>query len=87
MENKDRVLSCIDDILSQLRHPVSAQEAIDGWDVESKDAARTYFELLSNSLKSDSPLPPLGIVRGLDHWGVIGGRLLDEIAKVTNMLR
>ncbi len=75
------------EILSALSDPPTPEELQGGWTQESKHAAHKYVTELSAALNSGAPLPPLGIVRGLDHWGVIGGDLLESIAKVSNTLR
>ncbi len=76
----------IETILQTLSLPVAAEDAAVVWSVQSKEAAYKYFVNLRTSMDSGQPLH-LGIVRGLDHWGVVGGELLESIAKVTNSLR
>lgn len=75
------------EILTVLSVPPTSEEEIDGWSNESKNAAYKYFSELHTAFASGATLPPLGIVRGLDHWGVVGGELLESIARVTNQLR
>ena len=78
------ILSNISDVLVLLAAPVTATEEISGWTLESKDVARTYLLGLQSALKSGEILPPLGVVRGLDHRGVTGGELLEVIAAISN---
>ena len=78
------VIQDIDALLSRLSLPVSEAEAKDGWTAQSKAAARTYFLELRAAVHDGSQMPDLGIARGLDHWGVIGGDLLKEAARITN---
>ncbi|HEY0199050.1 MAG TPA: hypothetical protein VGC19_11010 [Rhodanobacter sp.] len=84
---ESQVLSEIDLVLRKLDNPLTDDDITNGWSTESQQAARTYFQSLKSALTSNSILPPLGIVRGLDHWGVTGGDLLREIARITNLLR
>ena len=77
----------IESIMQTLQAPITEEESSVGWSVPSKEAAHIYFIGLHAALDSGNPLPPLGIVRGLDHWGVVGGDLLESIAKATNQLR
>ena len=81
------VIQDIEALLSKLSLPVSAAEAEDGWTTQSKAAARDYFEKLQTALNQGSEMPDLGIARGLDHWGVVGGELLKEAARITNYVR
>lgn len=77
----------IQTIRRALRSPVSPEEDADGWTTKSKEAANNYLGTIEAALASGNRLPPLGIVRGLDHWGVVGGELLESIATVSNLLR
>lgn len=77
----------IENIVATLRLPVTEEEGAGGWTAQSKEAALKYFVGLQHSLESGQPMPPPGIVRGLDHWGIIGGALLESIAKATNNIR
>ena len=77
----------VDTLLTALRSPISAEDAQNGWTEASRTAAIEYFSRLQSSLEDRSRLPPLGIVRGLDHWGVTGGHLLSDIGALTNDLR
>ena len=87
MTKKENLLQDIQSLLTQLRAGLTQDEDSNGWSKESKAAAAVYFDKLIASLRADSVLPSLGIVRGLDHWGVTGGDLLEEIARITNRLR
>lgn len=74
-------------ILARLDGALTEEDLVSGWTNESQEAAKQYFQTLRSALIANQPLPPLGIIRGLDHRGVVGGELLDEIARVTNLLR
>lgn len=74
-------------ILEERSSPLTPEELIGGWSKESKSVAHKCFSELSAAFASNTPLPPLGIARSLDHCGVAGGTLLDSIAAVTNDLR
>jgi len=85
MDSQD--LKEIDAILLRLNSPLKEDDVKNGWSAESQKVAATYFETLKSAFISGSALPSLGIVRGLDHWGVTGGDLLEDLARVTNKLR
>lgn len=84
---KTAALNEVESILARLDMPLDANDFASGWTIESQEAAKQYFRTLQSALISNQPRPPLGIVRGLDHRGVVGGDLLEEIARVTNVLR
>ena len=77
----------IETMLARLSAPLSAEEAADGWTAESKSATKLFFEDLKQKLLRDESLPPLSISRSLDHWGVVGGNLLEAAARISNQLR
>ena len=77
----------VESVLARLGAPLSEEDIASGWTIESQEVAMEYFETLREAMTLNQPLPPLGIVRGLDHRGVVGGDLLEEIARVTNYLR
>ena len=84
------VAAIFDDVkfmVEELSKPVSSAEVSDGWTKESKNAIRTYFLGLQSALQSGDALPPLEVVRALDHWGVIDGPLLEKAARISNFLR
>ena len=46
-----------------------------------------FFEDLRLKVIAGETLPYLGIVRGLDHWGIGGGELFQKAAEVDHELR
>lgn len=84
---KTNVVSEIDALLEKLHQGFDANDLANGWTEQSQRVAIKYLSDLKSALISSRDLPPLGIVRGLDHWGVTGGDLLESIARVTNKLR
>ncbi|HLO65320.1 MAG TPA: hypothetical protein VK165_20345 [Azonexus sp.] len=77
----------IDEVIIDLSNPVSALESVDGWTTESKHAMKIFFEDIKKKLRSNDELPPLFISKGLDHWGVVGGQILEKSAQISNELR
>lgn len=74
------------ELLADLEAPVAEAERLDGWTVESKAAAARYFQGVESALRGLCALPPPGICRGLDHWGVEGGNLLERIATLSSQI-
>lgn len=81
-----RVSVLVTEILGDLRGPVSPSEDADGWTVQSKQATQKYFLELQEAFSHGRELPPLGITRGLDHWGVSSGVLFEKIVDVMYRL-
>lgn len=77
----------IDEVIANLAAPVDVAESSDGWTPESKSAAKVFFEDLKKKMQSGAALPPLNISRALDHWGVVGGEILEKSARISNELR
>ena len=75
------ILVKIDSIIEALSTSISAAETADGWTPESKEAVKTFFVGLKDKLQSGEALPPMSISRALDHWGVIGGEILEKSAQ------
>lgn len=85
--SKPSIEAEIDKVIDELSTPVSSSESLDGWTPESKKAIKLFFEDLKKKLQTDEKLPPLSISRALDHWGVVGGPLLEKSAHISNELR
>lgn len=77
----------INEVIADLSVPVSASEAADGWTAESKQAIKKYFENLKQKLLAGEELPSLDVCRGMDHWGVVNGPILEKAAQISNELR
>ncbi|AJE97262.1 hypothetical protein SG18_02110 [Pandoraea apista] len=77
----------IETMLARLSAPISAVDEADGWTAESMSATRLLFEEIKQKLQRGEQLPPLSISRSLDHWGVVGGDILDMAAQISNQLR
>jgi len=89
MLTKSKLLSRIEAIAKKLADPLSASERADGWSETSRMAMLDYFKELHRRLELDQALTPadLSITRGMDHWGITGGALLDEAAELSCRLR
>jgi hypothetical protein len=87
MDMKSNVLDEVRFMIAALSEPVSVSEIDEGWTAESKAANKEFFMRLKSMLESGHPLPLMSISRSLDHWGVIGGPLLEKAAQISNLLR
>lgn len=77
----------IDDLIESLSLPLSSDDVRHGWSEPSQTAMLRFFEDLRLRVAADENLPYLGILRGLDHWGVIGGALFHKVAEIDYELR
>ena len=77
----------IDQIVEKLSGPLPSEELVNGWTDESRLAMSDFFKDLQSKLSNKEPVPYLGIVRGLDHWGVGDGELFRRVAEIDYKLR
>lgn len=77
----------VDEIISKLSGHLSDDEVRNGWSEISQSAMLTFFRDLKTKLCKGEQLPYLGIVRGLDHWGVQGGEIFSLAAQLDHKLR
>lgn len=81
------LLLMIDQIVETLSGPLPSEELKNGWTEKSRMAMCDFFKDLQSKLSNDQPIPYLGIVRGLDHWGVSGGELFRSVSEIDYKLR
>ena len=75
-------MEALSHLLERLCSPPSSNEMADGWTTESKTAIANYFQ----RVKDGSALPNVGLIRGLDAWGISSGSLFDESICVNRAL-
>ena len=74
-------------VLEILAQPLSPEESASGWTPEAKGAMHKLLVELKGKVQAAQPLPKLSLSRGLDHWGVVDGALLERMAELSNELR
>lgn len=77
----------IDRLIERLSQPLREADLAAGWTGPSQQAMLKFFRDLRDRVNNKEELPYLGIVRALDHWGVLGGELFRECANVDHELR
>ena len=77
----------VDEIILKLSGQLPEEEMKQGWSETSQDAMLTFFRDLRIKLSNGESLPYLGILRGLDHWGVEGGEIFHLVAQLDHKLR
>lgn len=81
------LIPTIEDLIQKLSTPLQPDELAHGWSESSQKAMLEFFEDLREKVLAGETLPYLGIVRGLDHWGISGGQLFQKAAEVDHELR
>jgi hypothetical protein len=77
----------IDEVLTALSTPLSDEEAADGWTKESKSAILKFFHNLRERVVNGEDIPYVGLVRGLDAWGIErGGDLYKNAMEIAREL-
>ena len=90
MEAPD-LLSRIEAMIVELSKKLSLSDLGDGWTDASRDATRAFFEQMRVDVATGKNVSKVlyyvAVVRGLDHWGIGGGRLFEEAAAIGEMVR
>jgi hypothetical protein len=81
------LITNINELIGELSSPLRPDEVAHGWCKASQEAMLQFFEDLRQKVIAGEQLPYLGIVRGLDHWGVSDGELFRKASEVDHELR
>ena len=81
------LINKIEAVIADLEAPVTEEEAADGWTIEAKQGILHFFENLLKQIKSGEEIKYLGLVRGLDAWGIQGdGSLYKKAMSIAREL-
>jgi hypothetical protein len=88
-DERRRIVLQLQRLIAQLEGPLPAAERAAGWTEQSQKAFLAAFERLRGELEAGTIPPPHApsIAREMDHWGITGGRLLEETARLSLALR
>jgi hypothetical protein len=91
-DDVDSLLARLDGLIGRLGEPVDAERASHGWSEAAAAGVRTRLVAFRELVAHDEALPvpadrPLNLARALDHWGVHGGELLEDLALLESHLR
>lgn len=87
MSTSSEMLDKLNAVIAELSAPISPAEVESGWTKESKQAIKSYFSEVRRCYVAVHPLPSLGVIRGLDAWGISSGDLFQQCIHVTLKLR
>jgi hypothetical protein len=77
----------IQTVMSDLSAALTEVEAAGGWTEESKNAILMFFQDLLLEVESGKEIPYVGLVRGLDAWGINrGGTLYEKAMEIAREL-
>jgi hypothetical protein len=89
LDERRRIVAQLERLIARLKDPLPAAERAAGWTEQSRMAFLAAFERLRQELEAGTVLParPPSFGREMDHWGITGGRLLEDAAKLSLALR
>ncbi len=86
MDKRASVIRKIKRMINSLSNPLPPSEIASGWTEESRHAMLNFFKDLYSQLMSDqfdlAEHASFHLVRGMDHWGIIEGDLLEEASEI-----
>lgn len=91
MKTTGLLLQRVDKIITTLSNPLSADNMGGGWSEESRLAMLRFFETLRDDLVNGVDVSAkaeyASIARGMDHWGIVSGQLLEDATRVSAEIR
>jgi len=87
MNDKTQIESDLESLIKKLESPLTEMDFSCGWTEGAQAATLELLREIGNDLQSGKILPHLNLGRGLDHWGIEEGVLLEEICRLSNRLR
>lgn len=80
-----------DKLIKRLSNSLSQEELDNGWTEDSRQAMLMFFETLRSDLRSgldvSEKLEYRSIARGMDHWGISDGQLLNDATEISSEIR
>jgi hypothetical protein len=90
MDKRASVIRKIEQLINNLSNPLPPSEIANGWSEESRQAMLKFFKDLHFQLMSGqfklAEHASFHLVRGMDHWGIIGGDLLKQASEIQSDL-
>lgn len=91
MKTTDLLLQRVDKIVRKLSNQLSENDIDGGWCEESRLAMLKFFETLRDDLLNGVDVSTkaeyASIARGMDHWGIVSGQLLEEATGISAEIR
>jgi hypothetical protein len=87
MIDKEQIRNDIEALIRKLESPLTQTDLECGWTRGAQEAMVKLLSEIGQDLRQGKKLPSLSLGRGLDHWGVEKGELLEEMCTLSNKLR
>lgn len=91
MMTRNEIVSKLETIINKLEKELPPPEIKNGWTEDSREGMLKFFQLLHSDLTSGAEVANrteyVTIPRGLDHWGITGGELFEEAAKISHAIK
>lgn len=88
MANPSADISHLDGLIARLSCSLTGEDVKSGWCEQARVGMLDYFRALRTDVIAGRPNPALvGVVRGLDAWGVLESELAEECLRVSKELR
>ena len=89
MNDLKSIQAQIKDIITKLSKSLSNEDLACGWREQSREAMLKFFKTMFEDLEKNPPrikIEYMTIARGLDHWGIDGGRLEEQAIKISRQV-
>ena len=90
MDN-NHITNRIDTLIKRLSKPLTSVDTQDGWTDEAKDAALALLQRLQSDIHNEVQVREIpeyrSLARGLDHWGIESGEVLEDFAELSQSIR
>jgi hypothetical protein len=87
MKNGNQIVEDLNKLAADLCLPLSKADEAAGWTTRAQGALLNLLNEIREALVEGRPIPNLYIGRGLDHWGVVEGDLLERACALSISLR
>jgi len=91
MTSRIEVANRIEKLINKLSRQLPPQEIQNGWTEDSRKAMLDFFQRLHSDLVAGVAVSTkteyITIPRGMDHWGITDGELLEEAAKISDAIK
>lgn len=78
-------------LIARLSGSLTSVDCDDGWTEEARDAILALLRRLQNDLRNDIQVDEVpeyrSMARGLDHWGIEGGEIMERVAELSQAVR
>jgi hypothetical protein len=89
MKNRDQFTKELDFLITRLSGSLTEEDLDCGWTIQSQTALLISFKKIKNEAENTTAVKNSKIsgqlVRGMDHWGIVKGELLEAAVRIENL--